>query len=548
MKKYIGLSILALSMGLASCNDYLDKLPDDRATVDTEEKAAYLLVDAYPGYSPDFIMEQASDNVLDNGAQYSNRPTQDFMYRWQPVEEIDWDDPYHIWNGHYAAIAAANQVLESLGGLEDSESAKAIRAEALLCRAWAMFRLSNCFCMAYDPTKADQYLGLPYPKAAGVSVDERGTLQELYENIDADIEEALPLMNDNHLTVPAYHFNMKAGYAFAARFNLYYHNYDKAIRYATAALGNNPAGSLRNIAQYMTLAGMDDINNAYVRSSEKANLLTITASSLAGRAQYSSSFRRYATGRAIVSNELFWPRMPWGVGSGPNTLYYSHLLYGTNYGIYYPKMVEFFETTDKINNTGHPWIVDVVLTTDETLLVRAEAYALKKDYANALVDINLWTNSHCEETRTGSYSGVTSTATRPTWTEDLVNTTMNGIDYTAVPVTEDLQRTIKKKLEPQGFTVEEGTQENFIQLILHMRRLETWQQGLRFQDLKRYGIAFSHNIDGAQPIVFKAGDPRGALQLPTDAIAAGLEPNAYDDSVPAISDDDSEERLIHYTE
>lgn len=42
MKKYIGISIIALSMGLASCNDYLDKLPDDRAEIDTEKKVAQL--------------------------------------------------------------------------------------------------------------------------------------------------------------------------------------------------------------------------------------------------------------------------------------------------------------------------------------------------------------------------------------------------------------------------------------------------------------------------------------------------------------------------
>lgn len=30
MKKYIVFSIIALSMGLTSCNDWLDKLPDNR--------------------------------------------------------------------------------------------------------------------------------------------------------------------------------------------------------------------------------------------------------------------------------------------------------------------------------------------------------------------------------------------------------------------------------------------------------------------------------------------------------------------------------------
>ena len=470
MKKYIGLSFIALSLSLASCNEYLDKLPDDRATVDTEEKAAYLLVDAYPAQSVDYMMEQASDNVIDNGAQYSNRPNQDYMYRWEPITTTGNDDPYYVWNTHYSAAAAANQVLASLESLPQNANTAGIRAEALLCRAWAIFRLSNAFCLAYDPLNADKYLGLPYPKVAGVSVDERGTLKQLYENINADIEEALPLLSDDHLKSAKYHFNSKAAYAFAARFNLYYHNYDKAIQYATAALGNDPAGVLRNIAQYGNLAGVDDINNAYVRSAEKANLLIINAYSLAGRAQYSSSYRRYATASALISNELFWVAMPWGSGSGANTLYSSHLLYGSNQGVYYPKMVEFFEVKDKIAQTGSARIVDVVLTTDETLLVRAEAYALKKDYPNAIADINLWTASHCEASRT--YSG--RTAYRPEWTEELVNKTIDGIAYAAVVPGSSKERSIKKKLTPQGFTVEKGTQENLIHLILYLRRLETW--------------------------------------------------------------------------
>lgn len=71
MKKYIGISIIALSMGLASCNDYLDKLPDDRAEIDTEKKVAQFMVSAYPERSADYVMELASDNVQDNGAQFT---------------------------------------------------------------------------------------------------------------------------------------------------------------------------------------------------------------------------------------------------------------------------------------------------------------------------------------------------------------------------------------------------------------------------------------------------------------------------------------------
>ncbi|MBO7116859.1 MAG: RagB/SusD family nutrient uptake outer membrane protein [Prevotella sp.] len=539
MKKYIGLSIIALSLGMTSCGDYLDKLPDDRAEVNTELKVAQLLVSAYPDNSADLIMEHASDNIQDNGSQYTEQDYQGSMYRWEPVLTISWESPQWIWNSHYFAVATANEALAAISEMGDPVSLNGPKAEALLCRAFAMFRMSNVFCMAYDPTKADQYLGLPYPTEPGVSVEDRGTLEELYEKIDADIEAALPLVSDAHLVSPKYHFNLKAAYAFAARFNLYYHKYDKAIKYATTAIGSNPSAVLRNYAQYMTLAGVDDVNNAYVAASESANLLLVTANSIAGRAQYSSSWRRYACHYDIWQRELSWaPGMPWGSGSSNNTLYMAKLLYGgANQSVYMPFMVEFFAVTDKVANTGTPYIVDVAFSTDEALLVRAEAYVLKKQYTEALQDMNYWVGNHCSE-KAGS-------ATRPVLTEELVNSTFDNMEYTPDIVYTATERTPKKHLKPQGFTVEEGTQENMIQMVLHMRRLQTWQRGLRFQDLKRYGIVFSHNIDGSDPIVFQAGDPRGALQIPQDAIKAGVMPNEYGDhNTTGVTDSDKDEMSV----
>ena len=126
MKKYIGFSIIALSMGLASCNDYLDKLPDDRAEIDTEKKVAQFLVSAYPGRSADYVMELASDNVQDNGAQFTAQDYQTYIYNWQPVLTTSWESTQWIWNYHYMAAAAANQALasisESLHGSSSSQS------------------------------------------------------------------------------------------------------------------------------------------------------------------------------------------------------------------------------------------------------------------------------------------------------------------------------------------------------------------------------------------------------------------------------------------
>src|SRR3712207_5807678 len=146
-------------------------------------------------------LELSSDNVTDNGRGYSAEQNQDMAYRWKDVTTLESDDPRDIWNDTYAAIGVANQVLTDLPKVTDKDT-KDLEAEALLCRAFSMFRLSNAFCMAYDSTKAKTYLGLPYPKVSGVSVNERGTLSELYANINADIEAALPNVSDSHLKTP----------------------------------------------------------------------------------------------------------------------------------------------------------------------------------------------------------------------------------------------------------------------------------------------------------------------------------------------------------
>ncbi len=511
----IALATLSLT---TSCDDYLDTLPDDRAEVDNLDKAASLLVTAYSTQSPNFIMEMSSDNVLDNGRLYNAQIIQEEAYRWQDVTVTYNDSPRSVWNNAYVAIGTANEVLASLEKLPDSEKLQAIKAEALLCRAFAMFRLSNMFCMAYDPTKADKYLGLPYPKEPGVTVPTRGTLKQLYENISADIEAALPKVSDAHLKVPKYHFNTTAAYAFAARFNLFYHNYDKAIAYADKALGVAP--TFRAVDTYKSLGGVDEIGNAYVRSGDKANLLLMTAFSSSGRAMWHPRFIRFNHGLPIVSNETFWAKMPWGSSSDDNTLYESHLLYGSSQQVNYPKMQEMFEVTDKVNQTGLAHTIDAVFTTEETLLVRAEAYAMKKNFGGAIADINTWITAHC--------APQTKKAIRPVLTEKSINDFWGDNKVTPVvpdTIKTDRDRGVKKPLHPQGFKVEKGTQTNLIYMILQMRRLETWQQGQRFQDIKRYGLVICHNIDGENPLIFKSGDLRGAIQLPADVISAGLEPN-----------------------
>ena len=102
------------------------------------------------------------------------------------------------------------------------------------------------------------------------------------------------------------------------------------------------------------------------------------------------------------------------------------------------------------------------------------------DYSKALEDINFWIESHSALSKDEGHD----------LTEQEVNNFYNSLPYQPTIVTKDKERSVKKRLNPEGFTVEPGTEENLIQLILQLRRLETMQEGLRWFDLKRYGIEF----------------------------------------------------------
>lgn len=509
----------SLAVVLSSCNDYLDKLPDDRATIDTKEKVSKLITSAYPTVSTILVSEISSDNVTDNGKKYGTLPQVDEMYRFKAVTTESNDCPRNLWNGFYDAVGTANEALQAIDDMGNTDELKAQRGEALLCRAFSMFQMSTVFCMAYDSLKADQYLGLPYPMAPG-QLNERGTLAELYQRINNDIEEALPLIDDNAYTIEKYHFNTKAAYAFAARFNLYYQKWDKVIEYATKALGNTPSECLRNRLPYSTAAGVDDYFNMYVQSSQACNFLMGPAYSIAARVLTMGAYLRYAHNMTVLSYDTYWAQSPWNPSpsrSGNTLLWSAHSLYGNNNFILEPKLEEVFEYTDKVNGIGYVHIVDVLFSGDETILCRAEAYAHKKEYQKALADMNTWGEANLAD----SYGS----STRKPFTEELVNSFMNNIKYAAVHPVSEFEMSIKKKLNPQGFSVEAGTQENLIQLILYMRRVTNMFQGLRFMDLKRYGIEYEHYLENEDALTFTAGDLRGAIQLPADVIAAGLQAN-----------------------
>ncbi|WP_288734875.1 RagB/SusD family nutrient uptake outer membrane protein [uncultured Phocaeicola sp.] len=484
--------------GLASCNDFLDTMPDKRTEIDTPEKVRDILVSAYPNYTSMPLFEYMSDNYDDNGDgyNYSDNIVSE-AYHWEDIIETDQDSPSGIWRQTYAAIAAANQALVAIEEMGNPEECMPYKGEALLCRAYGHFALANVFCMAYNEATASENLGIPYITApettVGITYD-RGTLQEVYEKIDADIEAALPLIEGINFDVPAYHFNEKAAYAFAARFNLFYgKDYDKVINYATQAIGEDPTSVLRDLNGYDKFTNQEEWGRGYVSQDEPANLLLTTNYSRYPRLYN----QRYAITRDLMNASLVWSLFPGNV-----QLPVYRVVFQTNYVTYFvPKIIEFFEITNPVAQTGYIHIVLPIFTTDETLLCRAEAHILKKEYDAAATDLSYWYQKKGIEAHTAAeiiefYDEPSGNNDETHRCDPANRTPLNtGVTY-------------------------DHDQTCMLYAVLHARRVETIHEGHRWPDIKRYGLTVTHNIHNGEPIALEANDLRKAIQIPEEVLSA----------------------------
>ncbi|MGI6074126.1 MAG: RagB/SusD family nutrient uptake outer membrane protein [Fermentimonas sp.] len=504
--------IFALLIGGVSCNDFLDVMPDKRTELDSNKKLKELLVSAYPIVDPMMIYEHRTDNAMDNGAEYGN-PSFAMItenYFWKDIKTIEWDAPQMLWQECYGAVSAANQVLDAIENrLGLSVENQSIKAEALMCRAYAHFMLANTFCQPYGEATADKDLGIPYIEeletVIGVKYD-RGTVKDVYEKIARDIEEAYPMIDDNVYDIPLYHFNKKASAAFAARFYLFYGDYEKALKYANDVLPDNPSAVLRDVPSYRIYNSSTEITYAYISNDEPANLLLVPLRSLWGR-NYMEG--RYGNSDPINFYCIYGSAGPWGDSFGNNFPVYTRRGYPTKF---VPKFGEIFEIINPTARTGQPHVVQMAFTTDETLMVRAEANIMLKNYDAAARDLSYW-----YEKKGGN----------PASADAIVK-------YYQGKKERELASVKAKELDPwlvlvkdfhAKFPIEEGTQEMMLQGLLHARRIETMHSGLRWLDIRRYGIEVIHNVDGGEPMTLAPDDLRRVIQIPAAVVSAGLTPN-----------------------
>jgi hypothetical protein len=164
-----------------------------------------------------------------------------------------------------------------------------------------------------------------------------------------------------------------------------------------------------------------------------------------------------------------------------------------------------------LGKSYYPHCIYPLLTTDEVLLNRAEAYILKGEYEKGADDLNLW--------GTRFYDGASNL------TSDQIASFYEQMDYYTPTAP-----TPKKALNPEGFTVAPGKQENMIHALLAAKRITFLHEGYRWFDIKRYGIELSRRSIKNNKVnriidTLPKDDKRRAIQLPESVISAGVEAN-----------------------
>lgn len=101
----------------------------------------------------------------------------------------------HTWNTYYSVIADANSVINPLQDTDPrTEEENGLLGQALTIKSWALFNLVRIYSSTYIDNESDP--GVPIPNRLDFAPKSRGTVQDVYDFIIPNLEEAKTLLSD----------------------------------------------------------------------------------------------------------------------------------------------------------------------------------------------------------------------------------------------------------------------------------------------------------------------------------------------------------------
>jgi hypothetical protein len=249
MKKLLSkIFLLGAILSFGCSEDYLDTLPTDAVSenaVFTTTKNAYTALNGIhrsmfirydsqgqPGEGGVMIMREAlaEDYVLTgiaNGWFIS-------MSRWLNHINENSGDVRFVWRFYYKIIGNANMIIANIDDAEGPQAEKdEIKGQALAYRAWAHFNLVQLFAERYQAGGGNSQLGVPIVLEPITEGGARNTVEEVYTQINADIDAAIALLDEGRNAKS--HININVARGIKARIALTQGNYAVAAQLASQA-------------------------------------------------------------------------------------------------------------------------------------------------------------------------------------------------------------------------------------------------------------------------------------------------------------------------
>lgn len=461
--KYIKLSLLVL-ISFSSCDKALEEEPQNKLKPQTISDYVELLNYGYPTTKDygtivalDYYVEMMTD---DQDIRYLNIDRGEYPlhpYTFESTHEHNsmFNGYDQAWKNLYKAIYYANVVVDNVDDADGSAAAKTYtKGEAMALRAFAYFKLINLYAAPYDENTASTDLGVPLKLDPTVQSESytRQTVQEIYDQINSDLETGIQLMTDNDQRITSkFKLTPISANLLASRVALYQKKYDDVISYADRTIGlNNNLFDISNNTMEFAQTRWGYGQGVHYFNDANDNVLF----------KYGSNEMYYYVhipGALAISDDLIDLYEP-----GDLRLYYFTYVKGALGRVY-------FKFRPFPNRLGEP---TRGFRVEEAFLNRAEAYAMLGQPENALSDLN--------------------TIRKTKFSTSFI---LNSDYYKYSTTTYD-------------------TQEKVVQVVRDERRRELFGEFHRWYDLRRYGMPeITHTYDN-ETYILSENDPRYILQIP----------------------------------
>ncbi|MEH0153339.1 RagB/SusD family nutrient uptake outer membrane protein [Limibacter armeniacum] len=237
--------LLGLSLWLSACDDYLDIEPKGKTTLETADDYGYLLANssstdlAYNIGNLGYLTSEQWPRTVSMVTDLTYPLIQANFLCDETIDRAYFQESDALYTSCYKRIALYNVILDNVSESDGTDAKKkAVIAEAKILRAFEHFVLVNNYAKHYDASTASSDLGIIIRDEFNLeTTPPQRTVQEVYDFILKDIEEALPELTDEPMTT--FRGSIAMGYALKAKVMLFMKRWDEALAAAEESLVHN---------------------------------------------------------------------------------------------------------------------------------------------------------------------------------------------------------------------------------------------------------------------------------------------------------------------